>query len=115
MKPPAQQPPAELQPGLTPSDYEKALHAQSAPNSGGLIHSLGEVIGRIHNQLRQDGEYTTDNVNSHPIVVLYTAQLLYLQGSTYPNCNVYQQAYYAACDIVGSQMPGVATGEDSPC
>jgi hypothetical protein len=79
---------------LTPKDYSDAIMAQSAVNLSGLVHSLSNVVSRIWDEPECSG---TQYVNTHPIVVLYAAQIAYLSGLGVGNGSEYSEAY-AECE-----------------
>jgi len=66
-------------PDLTPADYQKAIDSQSACNLSALAHALSEVMPRIWTSVSR-AKGGTDDVNTHPIVVLYVVQLAHLAG-----------------------------------
>ena len=79
---------------LTRRDYENAIYSQSACNSCGLVISLAEVMPRMECS-------STDERNSHPIVIMYLTQLAFLAGGSFDT-----DKYLAAsneCDRVVSQ------------
>lgn len=62
---------------LTIADFQSAIDAQSACNVSGLTHSLCDVIRRIW-EVAHARHRGTDWVNQHPIVQLFSYQIVYL-------------------------------------
>lgn len=58
---------------ITPRDYSDALMVQSACNLCGIAQSFAAVVKRI-NQENEGSEWA----HSHPVVVLYLAQIMWL-------------------------------------
>lgn len=99
---------------LTSKDYRDAIEVQGAVNLSGIAHSLSRVVTRIWEEPDCAG---TDWVNTHPIVVLYVEQLVYLSGRP-PNRHLkssspipYVQAY-RICEERGrkEEVDGSGTG-----
>ncbi len=63
---------------MNAKDYKSALLSQGACNLSGLVHSLSAMLPQIWEEC--DG---TRQVNEHPIVVLFTAQIAYLSKYDY--------------------------------
>ena len=61
---------------LTKIDYEWAIQAQNACNATGVVYSLHGVMSK----LIQDHHLSTDEVNQHPIVILYLNHINFLAG-----------------------------------
>lgn len=75
---------------LAPKDYADAIAAQSACNLSGLAHSLSSIVSRIWKEPDCNG---TEYVNTHPIVVLYAAQIAFLSGLGVGGTFEYNEAY----------------------
>ena len=86
--------------GLSPADYRSALYSQDACNGGALIRAMGRIIPKVQEQVRQDGG-GTDDVNEHPIVVLFTAQLMHLSGLGVADTTKWSRAYDACHAAAG--------------
>lgn len=115
---------------------EFAIDAQSACNLSGIAHSLSEAITYVRAWLDREAKRkkgkdwyaSTEEVNRHPIVVLFVAHMFYLSGLG----SDYDFDYYfkatQACDKLkkgdfsddethtggsGSDSQGVVAGESS--
>jgi hypothetical protein len=62
---------------LTSQDYARALLTQGACNASGLILDLAKMQEKVNEDAHSLGQ-GTDWRNTHPIVVLYVAQLAHL-------------------------------------
>lgn len=92
---------------LTLTDWKRAEFSQSACNASGLIHTLSEVISRLWKEPDCTG---TDYVNTHPIVRLYVAQLLYLSYGESVDTDKYGEAYNTVKEkIAATEPPAIAT------
>ena len=60
--------------GLLKTDFENAIHSQSACNLSGLLYSFSDVMQRIRNEAKLKNK-GTDWINSHPICRLYAEQV----------------------------------------
>ena len=79
----------------TPADYRDAIAVQSACSLSGIVNSLNAVLPKIWNEARSKNQ-GTDYVAHHPIVLMYTTQILYLSfGALLPveALNTYDKAY----------------------
>lgn len=67
---------------LSPLDYERAILVQDACNLSGVVHSFSAVITKVRNTLalERNGNYSTDDVNRHPICVMYASKIASLTG-----------------------------------
>ena len=91
---------------LLPKDYQMALLSQGAINLSGLAHSLAEVLPRIWEEARAQGQ-GTDWVNGHAIVRLYVEQMMHLaQGRDYSDA-------YAFCAKHAERPPESAPPENA--
>jgi hypothetical protein len=63
-------------------DYQDALHAQSACNLSGIVHSFSETLTRIWEEANENGK-GTDWVNKHPICILFAEQISHLAKGDY--------------------------------
>lgn len=52
-----------------------ALNVQDACNLSGVAHSFSEIVTEIRMHLEAEGKGGTDNVNQHPICVLFINKL----------------------------------------
>ena len=66
---------------LTQSDFEFAVHSQSACNLSGIVFHFADTMHRIVNEARKTG-HATDWWNSHPICRLYAEQICHLTRKT---------------------------------
>lgn len=76
---------------LEPHDYQMALASQSACNLSGIVHSFSQVISKIWEDVRAEGG-GTDQVNRHPISVLYGSQIGWLSSACLPAEVVWEEA-----------------------
>ena len=67
--------------GLKKSDYEFAIHSQSACNLSGVVFHFADIMHRIVNEANKNG-HGTDWRNSHPICRLYAEQISHLTRKT---------------------------------
>ena len=67
--------------GLLKTDFENAIHSQSACNLSGLLYSFSDVMQRIRNEAKLKNK-GTDWINSHPICRLYAEQVYHLTRKT---------------------------------
>lgn len=65
---------------LGPNDYKLALASQSACNLTGIVIAFAQVLPKIWAEVRAEGG-GTDQVNTHPISILYAAQISFLAGA----------------------------------
>ena len=72
---------------------ENALYAQSACNLSGIVHSFSRDVTQVREKLREEGKEDTEDVNEHPVCVLYAAQILYLSGGGLYPSEEYRKAY----------------------
>ncbi len=76
----------------------EALQVQDACNLSGVVHSFSRAITRLRVLLEAEGKGGTDNVNTHPVCVLWAdkiASLTERDGHT-------QRAYDACHDLAPS-------------
>jgi hypothetical protein len=57
-----------------------AYAVQDACNLSGVVHSFSQAITRVRALLEQDGKGGTDNVNQHPVCVLWADKIGQLAG-----------------------------------
>lgn len=76
-----------------------ALHVQSACNLSGVVHSFSHTMGELwaHAHANEEG---TDWVNTHPICVLYSAQVARLSSRSLTDSGAYHKAYNACTEMV---------------
>lgn len=72
-------------------DYKDAIDVQCACNLSGMVHTLDKIVTRVWNEARAAGQGTA-YVNRHPIVVLFTAHMLYLCCGDSMNDSAYYEA-----------------------
>ncbi len=68
---------------------KSALFAQSACNGQALISTLARFLPAI----REHAAGGTDQINHHPVVVLFLTQLMHLAGLGIADLEVYSIAY----------------------
>ena len=73
-------------------DYQLALDVQSAVNLSGVVRSLAAVTHHLWDDANATGA-GTEFVNTHPITILYVAQLAHLCGLHVEHDPVYRDAY----------------------
>ena len=81
--------------GLQKSDFEFAIHSQSACNLSGIVFHFAETMHRIINEAKKNG-HGTDWRNSHPICRLYAEQIYHLTRKT-----DWQKAYDECEEMAG--------------
>jgi len=80
---------------------QNALDVQSASNLSGIIHSFSSDISDLRSLLTQAAKSQeeapgTDDINSHPVCVLYSAQISFLTKTSPVGCEdveLYRKAY----------------------
>lgn len=73
--------------------YQDALDVQSACNLSGVAHSLSRhLTENVWPEVRANNG-GTDDVNRHPAVILFVAQLLYLSTGQMLDMDKYSEAY----------------------
>lgn len=80
---------------LRAADYQTALDAQNAVNASGLLRTMSRVVPRIWADVKANGG-GTQQVNQHPIMVLYTTTLMSLAGLGIADSDVYERALKVA-------------------
>ena len=83
-------------PLLTKHHYQDALLVQSACNLSGVVISLSELMPFIRGECN-----STTEVNEHPIVQMFVAQLLWLSYGQSTNQEKYDVAYEHCKQKVG--------------
>jgi hypothetical protein len=67
--------------GLTSKDYKDALDVQDACNLSGVVKAFSRAMSKVWEQARIDGTFGTNDLNTHPIAVLYSDKIASLTGS----------------------------------
>jgi|SRR5215475_8093263 len=89
---------------LSKSDYQAAIYSQSAVNASGLIKSLAEITTRIWNTAREIGKGTAW-VNQHPIIQLFTYQIVALSFKReFIDWDGYTKAYAFVQQVVNGNL-----------
>jgi len=65
---------------LSAKDYADAIRVQDACNLSGVVHSFGRVISKIWHTLEQECNASTEEVNKHPISIMYASKISSLTG-----------------------------------
>jgi hypothetical protein len=65
---------------IPPELVQNALFAQGACNGGALVHGLDRAI-HVLQDIAHKKNLGTDWVSQHPIVTMYLAQLVFLNGN----------------------------------
>lgn len=81
---------------LSPSDYQMALHAQSACNLSGIVISFADVMKKICTEAAAKG-HGTEWKNKHPIARLYAEQISHLTGGGMTSDEASYARAYAEC------------------
>jgi hypothetical protein len=63
-----------------------ALSAQSACNLSGIVISFATDIQTLRQLLEADGKGSTDDINKHPMCILYSTQIAFLTGTSPLGC-----------------------------
>lgn len=86
---------------MTRNPYQLALDVQTACNLSGVVHSLAEALPIIRDEVRASGG-GTDEINRHPVVVLFVDKLADLAGVPHLESSIgeghYSQAHFACVD-----------------
>lgn len=59
---------------------KEAIEVQYACNLSGVVHGFSRSISRLRVLLREQGQESTDNVNTHPICRLWADKIADLSG-----------------------------------
>ena len=78
------------------SIYENALQVQDACNLSGVVHSFSKDISLVWEEVKKFGG-GTEEVNKHPVCILYATQIAHLVGFAGGSLDQYQHAH-AACE-----------------
>jgi hypothetical protein len=61
--------------------YTEAVRVQDACNSAGIINSLARMLPEIRADVeRRDGQFSTDAMNKHPVIIAFIDKLASLAG-----------------------------------
>ena len=82
--------------------YQDALLVQDACNLSGVVHSFSQTLGELWAHAREQGE-GTDWVNTHPISILYSAQIAWLSSGAITDVDLYYKAHNACTDTVRAE------------
>ncbi|MGW8177778.1 MAG: hypothetical protein ACWGQW_03175 [bacterium] len=75
------------------SMYRDAMAVQDASNLSGVVHSMSRLLTvEIWPEVRANGG-GTDQVNHHPVVKMFVAQLLWLSYNQTVDTDQYHEAY----------------------
>lgn len=77
-----------------------ALDIQDACNLSGVVISFSKVIIEVRRLLEAEGKLSTDEVNNHPVCVLYADKIAHLTGTQYIGHGKVMWAYKWAHDVV---------------
>lgn len=58
-----------------------AIDVQDACNLSGVVHSFSQVVTDLRTILTNEGKFSTDRLNTHPVVILYSNKIASLCGS----------------------------------
>lgn len=87
-----------------------ALTAQNACNLSGVVHSFSQTLTELWAHAHANGE-GTDWVNTHPVSILYSAQIAYLSSGSLTDSESYSRAHNACSEMVMAEEvrndPGV--------
>jgi len=78
---------------------KEALDVQDACNLSGVVHSFSTVCTELRDIMREEGKFSTDNFNRHPIVIMYSSKIASLCGSE--SAVEFSRAYGWVKDIAG--------------
>lgn len=70
---------------------QEAILLQDGCNLSGIVYSFSRSISDVREHLRAEGKESTDNVNQHPICILYASKIASLT-----NCEIgseFHEAY----------------------
>jgi hypothetical protein len=79
---------------------KEAIAVQDACNLSGVVHGFSRAITRLRTLLEAQGKGGTDNVNRHPICVLWADKIADLAGREF------SPAYSAARDLSATTPVG---------
>lgn len=60
---------------------QEAVNVQDACNLSGVVHSFSRAITELRSLLQQEGDFSTEKLNQHPVCVLYSSKIASLTGS----------------------------------
>lgn len=76
-----------------------ALAAQNACNLSGVVHSFSQTMTELWAHAHANGE-GTDWVNTHPVSILYSAQIAWLSSGAIADSDLYYKAHNACSEMV---------------
>lgn len=83
--------------------YQDALDVQDACTLSGVVKSLAGHMDAIWAEVRAEGK-GTDEVNSHPVVIMFLAQMLHLATRE----SISPDAYFKADAICRQKVQGTS-------
>jgi hypothetical protein len=72
---------------------EQALAVQDACNLSGVVISFATIIKEVRARLEEEKQGGTDNVNTHPVCVLFADKIAHLTGTQSLGNDVVSAAY----------------------
>lgn len=81
----------------------EALQVQDACNLSGVVLGFGRAVSRLRKLLEAEGKGSTDQINRHPVCVLWTSKIESLVGET-------SFSTYSKADDWARAAAGVAHG-----
>jgi hypothetical protein len=60
---------------------EEAYQVQDACNLSGVVHSFSRIISDVRARLELEGRCGTEEVNKHPVCILFADKIAHLTGT----------------------------------
>ncbi len=76
----------------------EALAVQNACNLSGVVISFSHIINEVRTRLDAEGKGGTDNVNTHPVCLLFADKIAHLTGTQHFGDDNVSRAYNWAHD-----------------
>lgn len=78
---------------------QEAINVQDACNLSGVVHSFSRIIKDVRERLRLEGKESTENVNTHPVCILYADKINSLSIGAKSGANPFGGAYGECKDL----------------
>lgn len=77
-----------------------AIQVQDACNLSGVVHAFSTIISEVRYRLESENNGGTNNINSHPVCVLFSDKISHLTNTQNVNSDAFSQAYNWAYDQI---------------
>lgn len=82
---------------------QTALDVQNACNLSGVVHGFSHIITCVRTRLEAEGKGGTDNVNKHPVCILFSDKIAHLTGTQHFGDDNVARAYNWAHDLTSKE------------